>query len=58
MKVLFDQGTPVPLRRFLHPHRVDTLAELGWFEYQDGELLHQAVIDGYDVLVTTDPNLI
>jgi hypothetical protein len=30
MKILFDQGTPVPLRRHLHPHSVDTLAELGW----------------------------
>ena len=30
MKVLFDQGTPVPLRRHLHPHFVDTCAERGW----------------------------
>ena len=24
MKILFDQGTPVPLRRHLHPHDADT----------------------------------
>ena len=27
MKVLFDQGTPVPLRRYLPEHRVDTAFE-------------------------------
>ena len=30
MKILFDQGTPVPLRRHMHPGRVDTAAEMGW----------------------------
>ena len=30
MRVLFDQGTPVPLRRHLHPHQVDTAAEVDW----------------------------
>ncbi len=29
MKILFDQGTPVPLRDSLHPHTVDTAAEMG-----------------------------
>ncbi len=42
MKVLFDQGTPVPLRRFLHPHVVDTAAERGWSRLRNGELLDQA----------------
>ncbi len=57
MKVLFDQGTPVPLRRFLHPHRVDTAAEKGWALLQNGELLRQAESNDYDVLITTDQNL-
>ena len=30
MKVLFDQGTPLPLRRHLPEHSVDTAAERGW----------------------------
>ena len=30
MRILFDQGTPVPLRRFLEGHQVDTAAERGW----------------------------
>lgn len=57
MKILFDQGTPVPLRRFLHPHTVDTCSELGWSELQNGALLNQATVARYDVLITTDQNL-
>jgi len=43
MKILFDQGTPVPLRRHLHPGRVDTAAEMGWSELGNGELLAMAL---------------
>jgi hypothetical protein len=57
MRVLFDQGTPVPLRRFLHPHRVDTSAERGWSTLQNGDLLKRAESDGFEVFVTTDRNL-
>ncbi|MEM1370507.1 MAG: hypothetical protein AAGG02_21430 [Cyanobacteria bacterium P01_H01_bin.15] len=39
MKILFDQGTPVPLRRFLSEHRVDTAYEQGWSEFSNGNLL-------------------
>ena len=57
MKILFDQGTPVPLRRHLHPHTVDTAAELGWSGLQNGDLLSSAEGKGYDLMVTTDQNL-
>ena len=42
MKLLFDQGTPAPLRRRLPGHSVDTLAEKGWSEKSNGELLDLA----------------
>ena len=29
MRILFDQGTPAPLRRRLEAHHVDTAAERG-----------------------------
>ena len=45
MNVLFDQGTPVPLRRYLHPHVVDTADELGWSRLQNGDLLDQAELN-------------
>jgi hypothetical protein len=57
MRVLFDQGTPVPLRRYLHPHEVDTAAEIGWSELQNGELLNRAERGGYEALITTDQQL-
>ena len=57
MRVLFDQGTPVPLRRYLHPHEVDTAAEIGWSELQNGELLNRAESAGYEALITTDQQL-
>ena len=57
MKILFDQGTPVPLRRHLHPHEVDTAAELGWSELENGALLARADEHGYDLMITTDQNL-
>ena len=57
MKLLFDQGTPAPLRRYLPGHSVDTLAEKGWSEKGNGELLDLAERDGYEILVTTDQSL-
>jgi hypothetical protein len=57
MKVLFDQGTPVPLRRFLHPHAVDTADERGWSRLRNGDLLDQAETNHYDAFITTDTNL-
>ncbi len=57
MKVLFDQGTPAPLRGYLPEHTADTLAEKGWSEKDNGELLDLAETEGYEVFVTTDQNL-
>ena len=57
MKLLFDQGTPAPLRGRLLAHSVDTVAEKGWSDKGNGELLDLAEQEGYEVLVTTDQNL-
>jgi predicted nuclease of predicted toxin-antitoxin system len=57
MKVLFDQGTPVPLRDYLPNHKVETAYEKGWSNLKNGDLLTQAEAEGFDVLVTTDQNL-
>jgi hypothetical protein len=42
VKVLFDQGTPVPLRRQLPLHEVTTVYELAWSTLQNGALISQA----------------
>lgn len=57
MNILLDQGTPVPLRRHLHPGTVDTAAEMGWSELSNGDLLAAAEDAGYSILSTTDQNL-
>jgi predicted nuclease of predicted toxin-antitoxin system len=57
MRILFDQGTPVPLRRYLIGHSVDTAFERGWSDLQNGELLDVAEQEGYELLITTDQNL-
>jgi len=55
--VLFDQGTPVPLRPYFAPHAVTTVFEKGWSTLQNGELLRTAEGEGFEVLVSTDQNL-
>ncbi len=57
MRLLLDQGTPAPLRRHLPAHSVDTLAEKGWSDKDNGELLELAEREGYEILVTTDQSL-
>ena len=57
MKVLFDQGTPAPLRRVLGDHTVETAYERGWSTLLNGELIAAAESARFDVLVTTDKNL-
>ena len=57
MKVLFDQGTPAPLRRALTTHVVETAYERGWSELQNGALISAAEEADFEVFVTTDKNL-
>jgi predicted nuclease of predicted toxin-antitoxin system len=57
MKLLFDQGTPVPLRDHLPKHTVETAYEKGWSKLKNGDLLTRAESDGFDALITTDQNL-
>jgi len=56
MRILFDQGTPVPLRDHLLPHTVETAFELGWSTLKNGDLL-AAAEGSFDVLITTDQKL-
>ena len=56
MKILFDQGTPAPLRHELTGHTVRTTYEMGWANKSNGDLLTLAEGD-FDLLTTTDKNL-
>jgi hypothetical protein len=58
MLVLFDNGTPRTLARYLIDHHAVTEARArGWDELENGALLNAAEAAGFDVLVTTDKNL-
>ena len=56
MRILFDQGTPVPLRRHLGGHTVSTAYEMGWSDLTNGDLLGKAESQ-FDLMITTDQNL-
>ncbi len=58
MLVLFDNGTPRTLARFLIDHHMVTEARArGWHELENGDLLNVAEAAWFEVLVTTDKNL-
>jgi hypothetical protein len=56
MRVLFDQGTPAPLRHQLTGHQIETAFERGWSRLKNGELL-AAAESIFDILITTDQNV-
>jgi hypothetical protein len=56
VKILFDQGVPVPLRGHLPEHKVTTAYERGWSSLKNGELLRLAD-EEFDALITTDKRL-
>lgn len=56
MKILFDQGTPAPLRRELGGHEIMTAHEMGWSDLSNGDLLNIAEAT-FDLLITTDQSL-
>ena len=58
MLVLFDNGTPRTLARFLiDQHTVTEARSQGWAELENGELLSKAEAAGFEVLITTDKNI-
>jgi hypothetical protein len=57
MFVLFDQGTPVGIRRYLKGHKIETAAQRGWDKLRNGELLKAAEEAGFEVFVTPDKNI-
>jgi hypothetical protein len=58
MMILFDHGTPRGIARFLAEHTVKESRAQGWDRLTNGELLQAAEDAGFDVLLTTDKNII
>jgi hypothetical protein len=57
VRILFDHGTPVPLRQRLTDHHIETAFERGWHTLRNGDLLRIADSETFEVLVTTDRSL-
>ena len=57
MLILFDNGTPAPLRYALKGHVVVEAIERGWERLANGELISAAEAAGFELLLTTDKNL-
>jgi hypothetical protein len=57
MLILFDHGTPAPIRSFLEGHAIRRTQDLGWDRLTNGELLTAAEEAGFDLLLTTDKNI-
>jgi hypothetical protein len=57
MRILFDQGVPLPLKSWLAPHHIETTRQRGWSEFLNGDLLAAAEAAGFDLFITTDQNL-
>jgi hypothetical protein len=57
MLILFDNGTPAPLRYALPGHMVVEAIERGWDRLANGELIAVAGAAGFEVLLTTDKNM-
>jgi hypothetical protein len=58
MRIVFDQATRVPIRRYLERHTVRTAAQQGWDRLQNGDLPTAAESAGFDILLTTDKNIL
>ena len=58
MLILFDQGTPMGIRECLQGHTIRTAYQQGWSTLLNGELLKAAEDAGFDLLLTTDKNLV
>jgi glutamate racemase len=57
MRILFDHGTPAPLRSSLTDHSIARTQDMGWDRLSNGELLTAAEQAGFELLLTTDKNI-
>ena len=59
MRILFDKNVPVGVRRFLSEHEVRTFVEMQWHpQLENGELLKGGEAAGFDVILTSDQNIV
>ena len=57
MLILFDDGTPAPIRSFLEGSTIKRTQDMGWDRLANGELSAAAEEAGFDLLLTTGKNM-
>ena len=57
MLILFDNGTPRGLARFLTGHTVEEARLHGWEELTNGALIDAAERAGFELIITTDKKI-
>jgi len=57
MKILLDECVPIQVRSALPGHDVYSATDSQWRGLSNGELLHLAVQQGFDVFVVADKNM-
>jgi hypothetical protein len=59
LRILFDKNVPLGVRRLLPGHEVRTFVEMRWHpQLENGELLKAGEAAGFDVIVTSDQNIV
>lgn len=57
MKLLLDECTPKRLKLDFADHQVSTVGDVGLKGVKNGDLLHAATDEGFDILITVDRKL-
>jgi predicted nuclease of predicted toxin-antitoxin system len=58
MKILLDENMPAKVKYdFGENFEIHTVKDMGWLGMKNGELLHLATINGFDIFLTLDKNL-
>ena len=57
MRILLDHNVPMPLRKLLIGHQVETAYIRGWSQLVNGALISAAENDGFDLVITTDKGI-
>ena len=58
MRILFDNGVPDGLRRFLQHHTIVFARTRGWASISNGDLLRAAEDDGFELMITNDAGIV
>jgi hypothetical protein len=59
LRILFDKNVPIGVRGFLAGHEVRTFVGMQWHpQLENGELLKAGETAGFEVMVTSDQNIV